>query len=174
MEQQGILLREGCAKILPILLAHSFAAVDDGGRVRIGPDASVWVMPIPTISEEDTRPADECVSAFATPRGVISCSTRTYSPTADAAARASRRQCLHKRVDSGGHVLERASARGQSFERSTSVSCWLNRPAVRRGRGVARTDYYPAARAEIFGTRFCQITRQFSCAGGATYPVSRP
>jgi general secretion pathway protein D len=49
--------------LLTVLHVHGFAAVEDGGYVQVVPDANVRQMPIPTVSERDTRPADEYVSA---------------------------------------------------------------------------------------------------------------
>ena len=50
-------------QFLSVLEVYGYIAVDDGGLVRILPDASARQQPIPTITAKDTRPASECVTA---------------------------------------------------------------------------------------------------------------
>jgi type II secretory pathway component GspD/PulD (secretin) len=50
--------------LLAMLRVYGYAAVDDGGYVRIIPDANVRTMSVPTISEKDSKPADEYVTAL--------------------------------------------------------------------------------------------------------------
>jgi general secretion pathway protein D len=49
-------------QLLPVLEVYGYIAVDDGGYVRILPDAYARQQPIPTITSKDTRPASECVT----------------------------------------------------------------------------------------------------------------
>lgn len=49
-------------QFLTVLEVYGFIAVDDGGLVRILPDANMRQEPIPTINSKDTRPASECVT----------------------------------------------------------------------------------------------------------------
>src|SRR5215469_3396784 len=49
-------------QFLTVLEVYGFIAVDDGGLVRILPDANMRQEPIPTITSKDTRPASECVT----------------------------------------------------------------------------------------------------------------
>ncbi len=50
------------AQFLTVLEVYGFIAVDDGGLVRVLPDANMRQEPIPTITSKDTRPASECVT----------------------------------------------------------------------------------------------------------------
>jgi general secretion pathway protein D len=49
-------------QLLTVLEVYGYVAVDDGGYVRILPDANARQEPIPTITSKDTRPASECVT----------------------------------------------------------------------------------------------------------------
>jgi type II secretory pathway component GspD/PulD (secretin) len=49
-------------QLLTVLEVYGYIAVDDGGYVRILPDANARQEPIPTITSKDTRPASECVT----------------------------------------------------------------------------------------------------------------
>jgi len=49
-------------QFLTVLEIYGFIAVDDGGLVRILPDANMRMEPTPTITSKDTRPASECVT----------------------------------------------------------------------------------------------------------------
>jgi general secretion pathway protein D len=49
-------------QFLTVLEVYGYIAVDDGGLVRVLPDASTRTQPIPTITPKDTRPASECVT----------------------------------------------------------------------------------------------------------------
>jgi general secretion pathway protein D len=50
------------AQFLSVLEVYGYIAVDDGGLVRILPDANARQEPIPTITAKDTRPASEVVT----------------------------------------------------------------------------------------------------------------
>jgi general secretion pathway protein D len=50
------------AQFLTVLEVYGFIAVDDGGLVRVLPDANMRQEPIPTITSKDIRPASECVT----------------------------------------------------------------------------------------------------------------
>ena len=50
------------SQFLTVLEVYGFIAVDDGGLVRVLPDANMRQEPIPTITSKDTRPASECVT----------------------------------------------------------------------------------------------------------------
>jgi general secretion pathway protein D len=49
-------------QFLTVLEVYGFIAVDDGGLVRILPDANMRQEPIPTITSKETRAASECVT----------------------------------------------------------------------------------------------------------------
>src|SRR5580700_11849193 len=49
-------------QLLTVLEVYGYIGVDDGGYVRILPDANARQEPIPTITSKDTRPASECVT----------------------------------------------------------------------------------------------------------------
>jgi general secretion pathway protein D len=49
-------------QFLTVLEIYGYIAVDDGGLVRVLPDANTRTQPIPTITAKDTRPASECVT----------------------------------------------------------------------------------------------------------------
>jgi general secretion pathway protein D len=49
-------------QLLTVLEVYGYIGVDDGGYVRILPDADARQQPIPTITPKDTRPASECVT----------------------------------------------------------------------------------------------------------------
>jgi general secretion pathway protein D len=48
--------------LLTVLEVYGYTAVDDGGYVRILPDANARQEPIPTVTSKDTRPASEVVT----------------------------------------------------------------------------------------------------------------
>jgi general secretion pathway protein D len=56
--------------LLSVLRIHGFAAFEDGGYVQVVPDANIRAMPVPMISDKETRPASEYVTALATVRNV--------------------------------------------------------------------------------------------------------
>ena len=56
--------------LLTILRVHGFAAVDDGGYVQVIPEANVRVMPVPRVSDKDTKLANEFVDAVVTVKHV--------------------------------------------------------------------------------------------------------
>ena len=53
-------------QFLTVLEVYGFIAVDDGGLVRILPDANMRQEPIPVITSKDTRAASECVTQIVT------------------------------------------------------------------------------------------------------------
>lgn len=53
-------------QLLTVLEVYGYIGVDDGGYVRILPDANARQEPIPTITSKDTRPASEVVTQVIT------------------------------------------------------------------------------------------------------------
>ncbi len=49
-------------QLLTVLEVYGYVAVDDGGFVRVLPDASFRQEPCPNITSKDSRPASECVT----------------------------------------------------------------------------------------------------------------